>query len=324
MTIAERPDTDPQTVIGYFDTLSNWGRWGADDRLGTLNLITEDKRREAGAEIREGKVVSLSRDIDPEKADPLYTGIAVVQRFMSIGEVSHHLGEGTSRFDAVTEYVGIAAHGSNTHLDGLAHYVWDGMIYNGHEAAKTVTSIGGSQALSVRDAEHGLISRGVLLDIPALRDVPWLEPGHAITAEELEEAERRQSVTVGPGDILLVHTGHVARTLAHGVIRGSSGPAMQAGLHASCLPWLRERDIAALGSDAIQDVQPSGFDDLSLLRPIHAVGLVALGLWLIDNVELRELVTECRARDRWDFFFAMLPWRLVGVTSSATNPVAIF
>jgi len=310
-------------VIGYFDTLSNWGRWGNDDRLGTLNLITPEARREAASLVRTGEVVSLSRDIDPANADPLHTGLAVVQRFMGIGEVSHHVGKGGSRFDAVTEFVGIAAHGSNTHLDGLAHYSWDGRNYNGFDEAEN-TSIGGAQKLSVHHASDGIVSRGVLLDICALHGVEWLEPGWAISPEELGAAEERQGVIVGPGDVLLIHTGHVARTLAHGPVAGPDPVPPQAGLSAACLPYLRERDIAALGSDAIQDVQPSGFEAFDLFRPIHAVGLVALGLWLIDNMELTELARRCAATGHWSFLFAMLPWRMVGVTSSATNPLAMF
>ena len=309
-------------VYGYFDTLSNWGRWGDDDRLGTLNTITPDTRREAASLIRTGEVVSLSRDIDPANPDPLGSGLAVVQRFMGIGEVSHHTGKGVVRFDAVTEHVAIAAHGSNTHLDGLAHYSWDGKNYNGFDEAET-NSIDGARKLSVHHASDGIVSRGVLLDICALHGVQWLEPGYAITPDDLTAAEKRQGVTVGPGDVLLIHTGHVARTLAEGPVNGPSGMALHAGLNAACLPFLRERDVAALGSDAIQDVQPSGYDTFDLFRPIHTVGLVALGLWLIDNMELTGLARTCTAAGRWSFFFAMLPWRMVGVTSSATNPVAV-
>jgi kynurenine formamidase len=313
----------PEEVIGYFDKLSNWGRWGSGDRLGTLNLITAETRRRAVALVRTGEVVSLSRDIDPANPDPLGSGIAVVQRFMGIGEVSHHLGKGAVRFDAVTEHVGIAAHGSNTHLDGLAHYSWDGKNYNGFDAAEC-TSIGGAQKLSVHHASHGIVGRGVLLDICALHGVDWLEPGWAISPEELAAAEGRQKVEVGPGDVLLVHTGHVARTLVHGPASGAGPIPPQAGLSAACLPYLRERDVAALGSDAIQDVQPSGYESFDLLRPVHAVGLVALGLWLIDNMELTELASTCASSGRWSFLFTMLPWRMVGVTSSATNPIALF
>jgi kynurenine formamidase len=316
-------DMSPEAVIGYFEKLSNLGRWGKDDRLGTLNLITPEVRRRATSLVRTGEVVSLSRDLDPEKPDPLGSGIAVVQRFMCVGEVSHHMGRGTYRFDAVTEYVGIAAHGSNTHLDGLAHYAWDGKNYNGF-AFEENTSIGGAQMLSIHHASDGIISRGVLLDICALHGVEWLEPGYAIGPDELVAAEERQGVIVESGDVLIVHTGHVARTLAVGPVPGPGRIPPQAGLSAACLPYLKNHDIAALGSDAIQDVQPSGFDTFELLRPVHNVSLVAIGLWLIDNLELTELARTCTDKSRWTFFFAMLPWRMKGVTSSATNPIAMF
>jgi kynurenine formamidase len=311
-----------EQVIAYFDSLSNWGRWGDDDRIGTLNLITPDVRRRAAGLVETGEVISLSYDIDAENPDPLLSGIARVQRFMGLGEASHHLGK--RRFDAVTDFVGIAAHGGNTHLDGLAHYSWDGKNYNGFDVTES-TSLGGATKLSMHFAHEGIVSRGVLLDICALHGVEWLEPGHAIEPDELVAAEERQGVTVESGDVLLVHTGDAARTLAHGRVAEKPGyPPGQAGLRATCLPFLRERDIAALGMDAIQDVQPSGFRTLDLLRPIHVVGLVALGLWLIDNMNLTDLARICAERDRSTFFFSMLPWRMVGVTSCATNPIALF
>ena len=306
-------------VIGYLDKLSNWERWGQDDRLGTLNNITPDIRKQAAALVRTGQAVSLSRDIDPANADPLKTGLSVVQRFMGIGEAEHHLGKGTVRFDGNTEYVGIAAHGSRTHLDGLAHYQWDGKNYN-RLSAEEITSLGGTKKLSIHHASQGIITRGVLLDIAALHGVPWLEPGHAIMPDELAAAEERQGVTVRAGDALIVHTGNVAYALQE---KDRPPYSPQAGLHAACLPYLRERDIAALGSDSIQDVQPSGYDTLDLLRPIHIVGLVALGLWLIDNMQLTELAALCAEQQRWEFLFTMLPWCFAGITSAATNPVAV-
>jgi kynurenine formamidase len=308
-------------VLGYAESLSNWGRWGEDDRLGTLNNITPEIRKGAAALIESGEVVSLSRNIDPSNPDPLGSGIAVVQRFMGIGEVEFHMGKGI-RFDGITDWVGISAHGSNTHLDGLGHYSWDGKSYNGFDVKETITSIGGSSKLSVHDASQGIVTRGVLLDIAGLHGVDWLEPGYAIMPEELEAAEARQGVTVRAGDAMIVHTGHVAFKLANGP--GDPRIPLQAGLSAACLPFMRERDIAAVGSDAIQDVQPSGFGSMNLFRPIHAIGLTALGLWLIDNMELTALAAACNEKKRWEFFFAMLPWRMVGVTSSATNPIAMF
>ncbi|MEV6171686.1 cyclase family protein [Streptomyces sp. NPDC051954] len=307
-------------VLEYFTTLSNWGRWGEDDRLGTLNTITDEVRSAAARTIRTGRAVSLSRDIDPRAGDALGSGIAQVHRFTGLNEVEEHFGS-PLRFDAVTEYVGIAAHGSNTHIDGLAHYSWDGTNYNGFPASEN-KSISGARKLSVHHAEHGFLTRGVLLDIAALHGVEWLDRGHAVMPEELKAAEARQGVTVRAGDALLVHTGNVAAILTEGP--DAIGPAArQAGLHASCLPFLRERDVAVLGNDGVQDVQPSGYGP-DLTRPVHTVGLVALGLWLVDNMNLTELAAVCKEEERSEFFFAALPWRMVGVTSSASNPVALF
>ena len=308
-------------IEAYLTSLSNWGRWGDDDRIGTLNLITDEVRVAAASTIRTGRAVSLSRPIDALDPDPLDSGFALVQRFMTLNEVADHLGR-EMRYEAVTEYVGIAAHGSNTHIDGLAHYSWDGRNYNGFAKGDT-NSLHGARSLSMDQAEHGFITRGVLLDIAALHGVPWLERGHAVTPDELLAAERRQGVTVRPGDALLVHTGNAAAILSEGPDGDGGLSARQAGLHASCLPFLRERDVSILGNDGVQDVQPSGFG-LDFLRPIHTVALVALGLWLIDNVNLTELAQVCLEENRWDFFFAALPWRMKGVTSSATNPVAVF
>lgn len=311
------------TVAGieaYLTSLSNWGRWGDDDRIGTLNLITDEARVAAASTIRTGRAVSLSRPIDPLDPDPLDSGFASVQRFMSLNEVADHVGR-QLRYEAVTEYVGIAAHGSNTHVDGLAHYSWEGKNYNGFAKADT-NSLYGAQSLSMEQAEHGFITRGVLLDIAALHGVAWLERGHAVTPDELRAAERRQGVTVRSGDAVIVRTGNAEAILSEGP-DGDGLSAVQSGLHASCLPFLRERDVAVLGNDGVQDVQPSGFG-VDFIRPIHTVALVALGLWLIDNMNLTELAQTCREENRWEFFFAALPWRMKGVTSSASNPVAVF
>ena len=114
-------------IEAYLTSLSNWGRWGDDDRIGTLNLITAEVRVAAASIIRTGRAVSLSRPIDALDPDPLASGFALVQRFMTLNEVADHLGR-EMRYEAAREYVGIGAHGSNTHIDGLAHYSWDGRV----------------------------------------------------------------------------------------------------------------------------------------------------------------------------------------------------
>ena len=319
-TTTEETGLTTAGIETYLTSLSNWGRWGDDDRIGTLNLITDEVRVAAASTIRTGRAVSLSRPIDALNPDPLDSGIALLQRFMTLNEYEDHLGS-QLRYEAVTEYVGIAAHGSNTHIDGLAHYSWDGKNYNGFAKSDTNSLMVRDRCRWIRPSTASSHA-GCSLDIAALHGVAWLERGHAVTPDELLAAELRQGVTVRPGDALLVHTGNAAAILNEGP-DGEGLSARQAGLHASCLPFLRERDVAILGNDGIQDVQPSGFG-LDFLRPIHPVALVALGLWLIDNMNLTELAKACRDENRWDFFFAALPWRMKGVTSSASNPVAVF
>lgn len=318
MTNSTDRDITEADVLGYFDELSNWGRWGDRDVKGTLNLITPAVRVAAAKLVLSGQAVSLSRVIDPENPDPLGSGLAVVQRFMGLGEVEHMKGE-AYRVEGVTDHVGISAHGSNTHVDALSHYSFDGKNYNGYPVTDT-TALGGAKRLSMQDADHGMVTRGVLLDIAALHDVPWLPTSFQIKPKDLDNAAARQNTEIRSGDALLFHTGSAARI----VTNGPDPKDMQPGLHASCLPWLRDHDVSLLGSDAIQDVQPSGFASFDLFRPIHTVGLVALGLWLIDNMELTELAGTCEILNRWEFLFAATPWRFAGVTSAATNPVAVF
>jgi kynurenine formamidase len=314
--MSSQPTED--VIVSYFSELSNWGRWGPDDRLGTLNLMTDETRRAAACLVRDGRAVSLSRDMDPRAPDPLGRG-TVLQRYMETDKGSEMLGREDLRVQAVREYVGIVAHGSHTHLDGLAHFSWEGKNYNGFDASDT-SSTRGARSLSVHHAYSGIVARGVLLDIAAVHGLPWLAPGHAITPEELVAAEQLQAVTAGPGDALLIHTGHFARVAAEGLHLQQHQP----GLAAAALPYLRERDISVLGMDGIQDVMPSGYAAPDLMMPVHSVALVAMGLWLVDNVALSELAAVCAAKERWDFFFALLPWRMVGVTSSIVNPIAMF
>ena len=152
-TTTEETGLTTSGIEAYLTSLSNWGRWGDDDRIGTLNLITDEVRVAAASTIRTGRAVSLSRPIDSLDPDPLDSGFALVQRFMTLNEVADHVGR-ELRYEAVTEYVGIGAHGSNTHIDGLAHYSWDGKNYNGF-AKDDTNSLHGARTLSMDQAEHG-------------------------------------------------------------------------------------------------------------------------------------------------------------------------
>lgn len=309
-------------VLGYFDSLSNWGRWGADDRAGTVNLVDAERRADAARLVRTGEVVSLSHRLDAAHPD-VFGRSSVFQRYMVKTGEPHRPDDawagGRSRFQATRDYIGVVAHGSHTHVDALAHAIWDGRMYNGVPATE-VTAVDGARTLDMEVWSTGVQTRGVLLDIAGLRGVEFLGVGDGVFPEDLEAAEEAEGVRVGPGDAVIVHTGNLARVRAQGL----DADRGQSGYHAACLPWFRERDVAVVSSDSDNDVKPSGYADPNLYVPIHAVGMVAMGLCLVDNLALTDLVTHCRRTDRWEFFLVLQGLRVVGGTSSLVNPVAIF
>jgi kynurenine formamidase len=315
------PDTPTeQQVIRWFDELSNWNRWGADDELGTLNLITLEKRVAAFALARAGEVVSCARTIryqhevdahDPPRHFMLRAGV-VPPAPGSYGRTS------------LGDHFTFTPHGLTiTHLDAPSHSVWRSdpdrprTMYNGH--ADSVVTLSGAGKGSIELAGGGIVTRGVLLDIPGVKGVDWLEPGTAIFPEDLEAAEQRQHVHVEAGDALIVRTGHVARRNRLGPV---NPPDARAGLQAACLPWLRQRDVALLVSDSAQDVGP--YDYPKLGYPIHGVGMVALGLWLLDNADPEGLLEACQRHARWEFLFTVAPLKWQAGTASPVNPLALF
>ncbi|GAB2600924.1 hypothetical protein Aab01nite_64520 [Paractinoplanes abujensis] len=216
------------------------------------------------------------------------------------------------RWGFTNEHLGLAYHGNTvTHLDAPCHLSWDGRLYNGRPHTM-VGAESGSAWATVTAAARGITTRGVLLDVAAVRGVEWLEPGQGVFPADLEEAERRQGVRVGSGDAVLMRTGRG---------RGRDG-FDQAGWHASCLPWLHDRGVALIGADTPQDVQPSGYE--AVLMPVHAVSLVAMGLWMLDNCDLEACAATAAELDQWDFQLAVAPLRLAATSGSPVNPIATF
>lgn len=302
---------DPE-VEGLLSSLSNWGRWGAHDQLGTLNHITDASRQAALQTVRSGRTVSCSRDISPrpskENPSPL------LHHMIASGDAAPDSGVGIA-----ADWLGLAFHGySVTHLDSLSHVFWNKLGYNG-QPASDVSTVSGAATGSVEVAADGIVTRGVLLDLAGARGGQWLNPGEALTRADLENAEREACVTVGRGDVLLIRTGRDARRAVEGPIHPDHEGV--AGLHVSCLPFLHEREIAVLGSDAIHDVIPSGIRGFEM--PIHTVALVAMGLWLLDNAHLEELTRLCRDRGSWEFLSILAPLLLKRSTGSPVNPLAV-
>jgi kynurenine formamidase len=294
-----------EEVLAFHTTLSNWGRFGPRDQLGTLNLITPEKRAAAARLVRSGRTVSAARPLPTEPS------------IENPSPVAHHM-IGTASEGWGGDYFAMASHGfATSHIDALCHIFHAGKLYNGY-AIETVTAHGALE-LGIHALRDGVVSRGVLLDIPRVRGVSYLEPGEPIFPGDLQRAEEDAALRVESGDVLLVRTGRWTRRAALGPwdVRQSA-----AGLDASCLPWLHARGVAALGGDGVSDVLPSRVADMPL--PIHSVAIVALGLHLIDNLELDRLAEACVSENRWEFLFTLAPLVLERGTASPVNPIALF
>jgi len=285
--------------------LSNWGRWGDRDQLGTLHWITPEKRIAAARGVRSGRCVSCSRALPTEPAAD------------NEHPVTHEM-IGTAADGWGGDAFRVAAHGyAVSHIDALCHIFHEGRLYNGYPIERVTPE--GAEELAVDALRDGIVSRGVLLDVPALRGTSWLEPGDAIGPDELERVEAAVGLRIEAGDILFVRTGRWPLRAA----RGPWNPRERlAGLHASCLPWLFERRVAALGSDGVSDVVPSQVDGVGL--PIHSVAIVAMGLHLLDNLDFEALANACREEARWEFQLVIAPLVLARGTASPVNPIALF
>jgi kynurenine formamidase len=296
-----------------FDAISNWGKWGKDDERGALNYITNQKRTEAARLVQSGETVSMSL---PLATAPAPDNEMPVTHIMMGAEPTEGPVGGAS------DYFAISPHGFNTtHLDALCHIFWYGKMYNGFAASEVGSQ--GARKCAIDIASQGIISRGVLMDIPKLRGVEWLEPGERVLPEDLDRAEKDHNVRVGGGDVLLVRVGRARRRK----VKGSWEPAQNGlfpmpGLDPTCLRWLHERRVALLGSDGVSDIFPSGYEDIPF--PIHVGTIAMMGIHLLDNADLDELSATSARLGRYEFQFAMLPLVLKRGTASPVNPVGIF
>jgi hypothetical protein len=293
-----------EEYAGWTRELTNWGRWGKDDEIGTLNLITPAKRKAAAALVKEGFSVSLAADPDTVKA---------VDNPQPYDHVMQ--GIGTDRF-------GVSYHGqAHTHLDSLAHHFdFDGAGYNGYRPDEALVMQRGHPKNSIHNVKNGIFTRGILIDIPRLKGLPYLEPGTPIYVEDLEAFLKMARITLSPGDALFVRAGVWARRKVVGpYARGRA--AKDAGLDVSVIPWLKQRDVAILAADHPQYVWPS---PSNIPGNIHDFALVGLGVHLIDNCDLEALSDAAAARKRWEFLLTAAPIPVPGATGSPINPIATF
>jgi kynurenine formamidase len=264
----------------------------------------------ASALVRHGRTVSLAHDLDPVAGpDNAKPALHYMSQLCDVDEAEPRVN---------MDFVGVDYHGKSvSHLDALCHCAFRGRLYGDVDAA-CVTSQGSPYG-SVLQAAHGIVGRGVLLDVPRFRGDEWLEPGTAVEPEELEAVASAQDVRVGRGDIVLVRTGQRRRRAVLGAWDPSN---FSAGLYPTSMRWLLERQLALLGSDGDNDARPSPVDGVA--SPIHALALAAMGLLLVDNLNVEDLAGACEELGRWEFLFVLAPLRIPGGTGSPVNPVAVF
>jgi kynurenine formamidase len=297
------------TLDQMYEQLKNWGRWGEEDERGTLNYLTDERRRAASR--LSGESISLAHDLATE---PLPEHPHPVQHHM-LASGDARDSNGIPGYEAARDHLALDIHGLyTTHVDALSHMFVHGEMFGGRPASDVRSD--GARSNTVLSMANGVLGRGVLLDIPRARGCAFLDAGDVVTVADLEAAEAAQQVRVDEGDVLLVAWGREARRTAKKQFDGFSG------LHAECLPWLHERRVAVLGSDGISDPMPFvGTPQWPF--PVHQIGITAMGLHLIDNVALAELGERCAANGRWEFFFTMGPLRIVRGTGCPVNPVAV-
>jgi len=303
--VGQTRDRAPHNAAEFdtlFQQVKNWGRWGPNDELGSANLVTPAKKKQAVALVKEGVTVSLAHNAMTEKAED------------NASPFEHTMLRGNNMDRYAVSYHGYA----HSHIDALCHILYKDQTYNGYARADVNTDKGCTK-LGIQNLKNGIVTRGVLVDIPRLRNLPYLEPGTAVYVEDLEAWEKKSGVKIASGDAVFLRTGRWAR-------REKLGPwnvgQNAAGLHASVAPWIKARGVAFLGSDAAEDVTPSMVEGVAL--PIHTLMITALGINLLDNQDLEALGDMAAKLNRWDFMLTIAPVPVTGGTGFPLNAIAMF
>jgi kynurenine formamidase len=287
--------------------LSNWGRWGKDDEMGALNLITPAKRRAAVALVKDGITVSLASN-------------AATQKELDVPCPAEWTMVTATQGGATDRIAYPCIHGAGaTHIDSFAHIFFNGLAWNGYPVSTVVSKEKGAVRNSVLNMKNGIVTRAVLFDIPRLKGLPYLEPGTRIYPDDLEAWEKKVGVKVGAGDALLIRWGRWARRAKLGAWAIDEGAA---GFDNSVIPWLKQRDVAMIAWETPGYVpQPAG--DLPRLA-LHNFALTMLGIMLIDRADLEAASEAAAARNRWEFMLSVAPLPIPYGTGSPVNPLAMF
>jgi kynurenine formamidase len=296
---------------------SNWGRWGEDDELGTLNFITPQAIAAACQSVRDGKVFSLGIPFDENGPQPGGVRINPVRLMSQTG----HGQDFPGGFRYADDFVFMPLQCA-TQWDALAHVYYDDRIYNGYPASVVTTA--GALKCSIDKVARGIVGRGVLLDVARHKGERWLPPNFVIDGALLEEVARAQGVEIRPGDILLFRTGWRTKFVTDG--NRQEFMSAEPGLGLRSIPWLYEKQVAAVASDnwAIEAFGPNLFgEDPNALLPVHMVLIRDMGMTLGEMFDLDELAEDCARDGRWDFLFVGPPIKFTRAVGSPVNPLAI-
>lgn len=322
--MADAPNIDTVRALGQ--QLSNWGRWGADDGKGTLNIVRPEHVTHAASLVRTGKTISLAVPFDEDgpqngglgRFNPIHLMIRDGADAIAGTSIRDFYG-GVDKYFRGTDDIIIMPLQSGTQWDALGHVVFGDVIWNGYSADQVSSK--GAMKGAVTEAKEGMVGRGVLLDVPAALDVDWLEPGFAIGADELDRAAEFGNVTVGEGDFVFVRTGAMARVKAEGVwgdYAGGDAP----GLGLKSAEWVHSRDIAAIATDTWGlEVRPNETADVA--QPMHIIFIVHMGLWLGEIFDFESLSADCAADGIYEFMFVGPPLPFTRAVGSPLNPLAI-
>ena len=305
--MTERRTPTKDEVMSYLRDRRNWGRWGDRGSAGAMNLITAQKRLEAVGLVQNGRTVSLSR---PWAVEPRAENPRPAQHFMNVMDRGNGGG-------AAMDFYGVYYHGTaTTHIDALCH-VWDeGGMWDG-KSPGDILGFSGATYGTVDAWSDGILTRGVLLDVPRHRGAPYVTLDAPVHAWELEDIASAQGVEIMPGDAVMVYSGREAYAAEHG--GNWAGEPSRPGLHASCLTFVRNNDISILGWD-MMDASPNEYD---IPWSVHGV-IFAYGVALLDNSLLEPLADACAEEGRYEFMITINPLNVVGGTGSPVNPIAVF
>ena len=296
-----------------FEQVSNKGKWGKNDKKGTINYINNKKILSALKIPEKGISVSLSFDISIDSSQINFS------KFDDSTKYDHKALPGEYEgYDWYTDQYTISYHGFTiSHMDGLAHLGQNGRLYNDYDASNITPQ--GFDELGIEAFNKGIISKGVLIDIPLLYDKDYLKAGTKITIEDIKRFEKKHNVKIEKGDVVLVRTG---RWSEKNKIGDWDSSKLSSGLDYKVAILLSEREVSLLGGDGTNDLKPSVIPEET--SPVHKLTLVSMGMPLLDNLNLEEISKEAIKQNKWEFLISIQPLRFKGGTGSPVNAIAIF